>query len=254
MLRSRGRKSLATSDFAGAYLARQGIYTLSPETALLLRNKSTAKGVIYYGSFQSGTEQGLHRNEQPPPTQQGAFLKGKRAVVANAVTPRRLGLHLERLILINREKIDAIREAIKELERAGYIVRSRERDEKGRLRGADYVIFEQPQPPTPDLPTLENPTLDNPTQEKPTLEKPTLENPTQLNKDIQRTDLPKKKNQIQIYQVPIPFLSFPLTPLLAEKRLRRRNGKERKRQHRAQLIYTGKSSRTISTTTFSNRT
>ena len=85
---------------------------------------------------------------------------------------------LKGLSLINREKIDAIREAIRELERAGYIVRSRERDEKGRLRGADYVIFEQPQPPTPDLPTLENPTLDN---------------PTQLNKDIQRTDLPKKE-------------------------------------------------------------
>ena len=100
---------------------------------------------------------------------------------------------LKGLSLINREKIDAIREAIKELERAGYIVRSRERDEKGRLRGADYVIFEQPQPPTPDLPTLENPTLDNPMQEKPTLENPTLENPTQLNKDIQRTDLPKKE-------------------------------------------------------------
>ena len=59
---------------------------------------------------------------------------------------------------INREKIDAIREAVKELEKAGYIVRSRERDEKGRLRGADYVIYEQPQPPTSDLPTLENPT------------------------------------------------------------------------------------------------
>ena len=92
---------------------------------------------------------------------------------------------------INREKIDAIREAVKELEKAGYIVRSRERDEKGRLRGADYVIYEQPQPkepeaatsseqpPTSDLPTLENPKLENPT-----LEKPTLENPTQLNKDI----------------------------------------------------------------------
>ena len=89
------------------------------------------------------------------------------------------------LSFINREKIDAIREAVKELERAGYIVRSRERDEKGRLRGADYVIFEQPQtPPVLDLPTLENPTLDNPTLEKPTQEKPTLENPTQLNKDI----------------------------------------------------------------------
>ena len=95
---------------------------------------------------------------------------------------------------INREKIDAIREAVRELERAGYIVRSRERDAKGRLRGADYVIYEQPQlPPTPDLPTLENPMLENPTQEKPTLEKPTQENPMQLNKDKQRTDLPNKE-------------------------------------------------------------
>ena len=85
---------------------------------------------------------------------------------------------------INREKIDAIREAVRELEKAGYIVRSRERDKKGRLRGADYIIYEQPQPPVLGLPTLENPTLDNPTLEKPTQEKPTLENPTQLNKDI----------------------------------------------------------------------
>lgn len=92
---------------------------------------------------------------------------------------------------INREKIDAIREAVRELEKAGYILRSRERDEKGRLRGADYVIYEQPQPPNLDLPTLENPTLDNPTQEKPMLEKPTLENPMQLNKEILKTDLPK---------------------------------------------------------------
>ena len=81
---------------------------------------------------------------------------------------------LKGLSLINREKIDAIREAIRELERAGYIVRSRERDEKGRLRGADYVIYELPQKPVSDLPTLENPTLENPTQENPTLEKPTM--------------------------------------------------------------------------------
>ena len=99
---------------------------------------------------------------------------------------------LKGLAFINREQIDAIREAVRELERAGYIVRSRERDEKGRLRGTEYVIYETPQPAS-DLPTLENPTLDNPTQENPTLEKPTLENPTQLNKDIQRTDLLKKE-------------------------------------------------------------
>ena len=86
---------------------------------------------------------------------------------------------LQGLARINRESIDAIRQAIRELEQAGYIQRSRERDEKGRLRGADYVIFELPQPvPASVSPTLENPTLENPTQEN-----PTLENPMQLNKD-----------------------------------------------------------------------
>ena len=115
------------------------------------------------------------------------------------------------LSYINREKIDAIREAVRELERAGYIVRSRERDEKGRLRGAEYVIYEQPQKPVSDLPILENPTLDNPTLEKPMQEKPTLENPMQLNKDIQRTDLPKKEKSntdlSSTHSIPILFLN-----------------------------------------------
>ena len=123
---------------------------------------------------------------------------------------------LKGLSLINREQIDAIREAVRELERAGYIVRSRERDGKGRLRGADYVIYEQPQlPPAPDLPTLENPTLENPTQENPILEKPTQENPTQLNKDILKTNLPtKEKSNTDLSSThSIPFHSPNPSPL-----------------------------------------
>ena len=114
---------------------------------------------------------------------------------------------------INREKIDAIRKAVRELERAGYIQRSRERDEKGRLRGADYIIYEKP--PNLDLPTLENPTLDNPTLEKPMQEKPTLENPMQLNKDISKTDLPKKEtsNTDLSNTHSIPILSPDPSPL-----------------------------------------
>ena len=117
------------------------------------------------------------------------------------------------LSLINREKIDAIREAVRELENAGYIQRSRERDEKGRLRGTTYVIYEQP--PKLDLPTLEKPTLDNPTLEKPMLEKPTLENPTQLNKEIQKTNLPKKEklNTDVSSTHSIPFHSLNPSPL-----------------------------------------
>ena len=112
------------------------------------------------------------------------------------------------LSLINREKIDAIREAVRELENAGYIQRSRERDEKGRLRGTTYVIYEQP--PKLDLPTLEKPTLDNPT-----LEKPTLENPTQLNKELLKTNLPKKeKLNTDISSThSIPFRSLNPSPL-----------------------------------------
>ena len=124
------------------------------------------------------------------------------------------------LSYINREKIDAIREAVRELERAGYIQRSRERDEKGRLRGTDYIIYEQP--PNLDLPTLENPTLGNPTLENPTQEKPTLENPMQLNKDIQKTDLSKKEksntdlsstDSIPIHSLnPLPYDGEAATP------------------------------------------
>ena len=89
-------------------------------------------------------------------------LKAKGLLSQMLSLPESWDFTLKGLSLINREQIDAIRAAVRELEQAGYIVRSRERDSQGRLRGADYIIYEQPQP-VPDSPTLENPTLDNPT-------------------------------------------------------------------------------------------
>ncbi len=101
---------------------------------------------------------------------------------------------LKGLSLISLESIDAIREAVKELERTGYIVRSRERNEKGQLKGAEYIIYEQPhlpdEPPALEKPTLENPTQGNPAQDTPVLGKPTQENPTQLSTNRLRTNLP----------------------------------------------------------------
>lgn len=97
---------------------------------------------------------------------------------------------LKGLSLISVEGIDAIREAVRELECAGYIIRSRERNGKGQLKGTEYVIYEKPHSPEAspgeEKPAQENPTLDNPTQEKPILGSPALaepiqENPTQLN-------------------------------------------------------------------------
>ena len=115
------------------------------------------------------------------------------------------------LSLINRESIDAIRTAVWELEKAGYITRRQGRDDKGKMTAIEYTIYEQPQPPAaaspePKNPTLENPTTDKPILENPTPDKPTTENPTQLNKDIQKTDLPKKEksNTDRFHSYPFP--------------------------------------------------
>ena len=144
---------------------------------------------------------------------------------------------LQGLAQINKESIDAIREAVRELERAGYIKRSRERDERGCLRGTVYTIYEQPHAePTPeeptqekpalDNPTLEKPALDNPTLEKPMLDKPTLENPMQLNTESTK----KRKRQSKDLSITdsIPFPSgFP--DVTAQKRTEAKESFERYR-------------------------
>ena len=53
---------------------------------------------------------------------------------------------LKGLSLINRESIDAIRTAVWELEKAGYITRQQNRDGKGKMADMVYTIYEQPQP------------------------------------------------------------------------------------------------------------
>ena len=129
---------------------------------------------------------------------------------------------LQGLAQINKESIDAIREAVRELERAGYIKRSRERDERGCLRGTVYTIYEQPHAePTPEEPTQEKPALDNPTLEKPMLEKPTLEkpmldkptleNPTQLNTESTKKRKRQSKDSSITDSIPFPS-GFPESP------------------------------------------
>ena len=142
----------------------------------------------------------------------GLTLKAKGLLSQMLSLPDNWDYTLAGLSRINREKIDAIREAVRELEKAGYIVRSRERDEKGRLRGADYIIYEQPQPPVLDLPTLEN--------------------PTQLNKDMSRTDLSKKeKSNTDISNThSIPILSPYPSPFTEDAAEPERKGTEAKTQ------------------------
>ena len=124
------------------------------------------------------------------------------------------------LSYICKEGADAIRQAIWELERAGYIFRSRVRNEKGQLKNAEYVIYEEPQEnseeiiqPVGETPVLEQPMhdtpmLENPMQADPTLEDQTQEKPTQLN--IYKTNtLPQKGKINRVRNESNPYPSNP---------------------------------------------
>ena len=67
------------------------------------------------------------------------------------------------LAKINKDGIDSVRSALKELEKHGYLTINRIRDEYGKLRDTEYNLTEKP--------IVENPIL----------EKPILENTTQIN-------------------------------------------------------------------------
>ena len=98
------------------------------------------------------------------------------------------------------DRRDAVNETLKELERAGYLVRSRIRDKKGRLTKSEYVLYETPrnqesveingQSPKTENPLLDptiplksnnQPITDNPTLDYPVLDEPMLGKPEQLN-------------------------------------------------------------------------
>lgn len=116
---------------------------------------------------------------------------------------------LKGLSLINRESVDAIRTAVWELEKAGYIVRRQERTRRGKMGEMVYTIYEQPQKPEPP-PELGLPVLENPTPANSRAEKPVSANPMQIKKDITSPDVPKI--ELSITDTSNPYPSNPPTP------------------------------------------
>ena len=108
-----------------------------------------------------------------------------------------------------KDGLDSVRQAVSELETYGYVVRSRIRDARGRLRDTEYVVYESP---APVKPALDEPIEEKPVQEEPVLENPTLENPALGNPTLLNTNRPtiqKPKTQIQNTHEPIPHPSNP---------------------------------------------
>ena len=84
------------------------------------------------------------------------------------------------LASICKEGVDSVCATVRELEAAGYIIRRRIRDKNGQMRGMEYTVLEQPQPPEQD-PEEAAPKCAQPKQAEPKREKPVQENPAQLN-------------------------------------------------------------------------
>ncbi len=147
-------------------------------------------------------------------------LKAKGLLSQMLSLPENWDYTLKGLSSINKESIDAIRTAVWELEKAGYITRRQGRDDKGKMTAIEYTIFEQPQPPQLENPTTDNPVLENPMSDNPTTENPVSENPTQLNKELSSKDL---QNKDLLNNHSIPILS---TPLTAETATPERKGSE----------------------------
>jgi hypothetical protein len=151
-------------------------------------------------------------------------LKAKGLLSQMLSLPDEWDFSLKGLSHINRESIDAVRTAVWELEKAGYIVRRQGRDDKGKMTAVEYTIYEQPQlEPPPELecpessspasgsPESESPVLENPTPAKPISDMPTLGNTTQLITNGSRT-YPIKDSKAANPNPSNPHPSLPRAP------------------------------------------
>ena len=123
------------------------------------------------------------------------ILKAKGLLSQMLSLPDSLDFTLRGLASINKESLDAIRTAVLELEKHGYITRRQLRNSSGKLAKIEYTIYEQPQQPSPLSPRLGNPN----TAPSPHLGKPCLENPNTVNPNTEKpnTDIPTQLNTKQ---------------------------------------------------------
>lgn len=88
------------------------------------------------------------------------------------------------LVKLSKDGKDSVMSALAELEKFGYLIRTRVKNNKGQFSGVEYHIYEQPQ--------LDNPIEENPILGKEEAEKPPTGNPRQLNTELLNT----KENKI----------------------------------------------------------
>ena len=118
-------------------------------------------------------------------------LKAKGLLSLMLSLPDDWNFNMRGLSSICKEGLEAIGNALKELEKAGYMVRNQLRGANGRITDTEYIIYERPQEPAPADPDTAGPdtpppdtTLPypgNPDVVEPDMADPSAENPALLN-------------------------------------------------------------------------
>ena len=124
----------------------------------------------------------------------GLSLKAKGLLSQMLSLPENWDYTLSGLSYINKESKDAIRNAVKELEAAGYVIRRQTIDANGKFSTNEYIIYEHP---------VAVPSLDVPSSENPTQLNTKKSNAEKQNTDIQNTDsfpFPFTPSQPQVKQ------------------------------------------------------
>lgn len=124
--------------------------------------------------------------------EKGMTLKAKGLLSLMFSLPDDWDYSIAGLTTLSKDGKDGVMSALNELEKFGYLKRTRLFDEKGHFAGYDYDIFEQPQ--------SSEPYSENPNTAKPNTAKPNTENPpqyitNQLNNKKLSTDLIKEKKE-----------------------------------------------------------
>ncbi len=135
------------------------------------------------------------------------------------------------LARISLEGKDAIRAAVVELEKAGYVQRHQTTDKAGKFGSNEYIIREYPASHEPPLegPSSAQPLPENPTTENPSTGSTQTGNPTQINKD------PVKKEKSITDSVSTESFPFPSAPSMTPAAAQPSEAKGRKRSRRGSM-------------------
>ncbi len=147
------------------------------------------------------------------------------------------------LAAICKEGVEAIGNTIKELEKAGYIVRRQLRGANGRITDTEYIIYEQPQEPErtgpdmdgPDMtpPDMASPDTGNPDMADPDMDAPHTENTAQLNINQSITQKSNtQRSNTHSFPPPAPSPQVPTRPVEGMKEIF-----ERRADIQAQIEY-----------------